>query len=529
MGQITRSGKRRTPSWGHTMRVVAGIAALTVLSAACSSASQASSTAGSSPGPAGAVTAGSSSTTVRPRPAKSVTATAPHVSAAVTGGTYGKPFNPVPRAVAEKYGYTENEYFIDGTATSYQTKGSWNEDGRWDVETDVTAPYTTRIVVRLPQDKGRFNGTVLVEWLNVSAGMDADPDWSFAHDELMRSGYGYIGVSAQKAGIVAGGAKLPIPGFEAKPLQEWDPQRYAALSHPGDQFSYDMFTQAAATTRDPSGEKPFADYDVHTLLAAGESQSAGRMTTYVNAIQPKTQLFDGFLIHSRGGGGAALNAAPSSPAPKLVSIRSDVGVPVFQLETETDLFGLGFHPARQPDTDALRTWEIAGTAHADQFTLDAGIESGHEWDPKANIDFSALCGTINDGPQTYVVRALVAALRTWVVEGTPPPTADPIKVVDGAIARDADGNALGGIRTAAVDVPIAQLSGDQAGSTSVICSLFGFTKPFTAERLAALYPNHADYVTKVRTATQSAVDKGFVLPADQAEIVAAAEVAPVPS
>ena len=33
------------------------------------------------------------------------------------------------------------------------------------------------------------------------------------------------------------------------------------------------------------------------------------MTTYVNAIQPLYQLFDGFLIHSRGAGGTALFAS----------------------------------------------------------------------------------------------------------------------------------------------------------------------------------------------------------------------------
>jgi hypothetical protein len=36
--------------------------------------------------------------------------------------------------------------------------------------------YATRVVVRRPGDGG--SGTLVVEWLNVSSGQDAAPDWS---------------------------------------------------------------------------------------------------------------------------------------------------------------------------------------------------------------------------------------------------------------------------------------------------------------------------------------------------------------
>ena len=35
-----------------------------------------------------------------------------------------------------------------------------------------SAPYRTRIVVVRPQDPTQFNGTVVLEWLNVSSGFD---------------------------------------------------------------------------------------------------------------------------------------------------------------------------------------------------------------------------------------------------------------------------------------------------------------------------------------------------------------------
>ena len=65
------------------------------------------------------------------------------------------------------------------------------------------AQYTTRAVVMRPIDPHRFNGTVVVEWLNVSGGADAGPDWILAHNELIREGFAWVGVSAQKVGVDA--------------------------------------------------------------------------------------------------------------------------------------------------------------------------------------------------------------------------------------------------------------------------------------------------------------------------------------
>ena len=42
---------------------------------------------------------------------------------------------------------------------------------------DASAPYRTRVLVRTPAKAATFSGTVVVEWLNVSGGVDADPDW----------------------------------------------------------------------------------------------------------------------------------------------------------------------------------------------------------------------------------------------------------------------------------------------------------------------------------------------------------------
>ena len=453
----------------------------------------------------------------------------PKVIGPVTGGTPDIPMNEMLASYKSQYGYKETEYFMQGTATSYNERGTFGEDGKWSVTPGTKAAYKTRLLVRTPVDPKKFNGTVIVEWFNTTSGRDADPDFGFAGPELLRDGFAYVAVTAQKVGV-SGGVKLPIPGYNPKGLVDQNPARYKSLHHPGDQYSYDIFSQAAQAILHPDGPSPLGSLHPQHLIADGESQSAARLVTYVDAIAPRTNIYDGFVIHSRGGSGSNLNDGPNGSVPKVAHIRSDLRVPVFLLETETDLFGLGFFPALQPDTNLLRTWQMAGTAHADQSTLDYGIASGRQWDTTSVVpNFTTLCGSINDGPEQYLIRAGFSAMNAWVTHGTLPPTAPAIKVNAGtAIGRDAHGNAIGGIRTPAVDVPTETLSGENGGR-SPICSLFGSRDPFAAATLKQLYPTHADYVNKVRASTARAVKAGFLLPPDAAEIVAKAQSAPVPS
>ena len=211
-------------------------------------------------------------------------------------------------------GYVEEEYFLEGDATARDWQTTPGADGPWATKTTTTAHYKTRFLVRRPTDPARANGSVFVEWLNVSGGIDDDPDFGYAHVELLRSGWTYVGVSAQAEGVVGGGFSL---GGTAMPLVTWDPQRYGSLKHPGDNYSYDMYSQVACVLRHPEGAvKPLGSLTPARFIAAGESQSAGYMVTYANAIQPVTKAFDGIFIHSRFGGGAALSSAPNARSPR---------------------------------------------------------------------------------------------------------------------------------------------------------------------------------------------------------------------
>ena len=80
---------------------------------------------------------------------------------------------------------------------------------------------------------------MLVEWLNVSGGIDAPAVWMMAHREIVRAGYAYVAVSAQQVGVDGGASLLGVD----MSLKSQNPKRYAPLHHPGDAFSYDIFSQ----------------------------------------------------------------------------------------------------------------------------------------------------------------------------------------------------------------------------------------------------------------------------------------------
>jgi hypothetical protein len=348
-------------------------------------------------------------------------------------------------------GYEQEEFFIGGTATAYTSASPLGSDGLWTVTPASTAAYKTRLLVYRPIDPAAFNGTVLVEWFNVSGGLEANPDWISAHTEMVREGMIWVGVSAQYRGVEGGsGGLLDIA------LKTGNPARYGSLAHPGDSYSYDMFSQAGQALRLPPETNPLGDLPIERIIAIGESQSAFRFTTYINAVHPLAQVFDGYLVHSRGGAGAALSQdpLPDIPAPTPTFIRTDLTVPVLTFQTETDMTTLGYFPARQDDTKYFRLWEVAGTAHADTYTLRIGMQD--KGDSPEAVEVIELASPIpgiidcalpvNSGPQHWVLDAAIAALDRWVRTGKPPRKAPRLEMEAGPPASfvlDEHGNVKG--------------------------------------------------------------------------------------
>jgi hypothetical protein len=415
-------------------------------------------------------------------------------------------------------GYRAEEFFVSGTAQSYAPAD--------------TAEYTTRIVVLRPADDAAFNGTVIVEWLNVSGGIDAPAVWFMAHREIAREGYGYIAVSAQKVGVEGG---VSLVGADMS-LKAQDPVRYASLSHPGDAFAYDIFSQAGSLVRTGL----LGQLAPKAVLAVGESQSAAYLTTYVNDVDPLAEVYDGFLVHSRFGPAAPLDGnsvfdATRPDAVQPVPFRPDLRVPVLTVITETDLVGgfrTGYHSARRADDELFRAWEIPGTAHADNYTIRVGfIDNGSAsmddivaaYAPTNELMGSQLSYCINFAPQHhYVLQSAVAKLDTWIRSGEPAPAAPPIALMEADPPRldlDANGLAEGGVRTPWVEVPVATTSGT-APDESPMSFIFGSGEMFDVATLSRLYPGgSAEYLERFTEALDRAIDSGFIRPADRDEIL----------
>ncbi len=453
------------------------------------------------------------------------------VSGPVTGGT-GINLEGTTTFDLSTVGYEQNEYFLSGTASAYTTASPLISSGRWTVKAASSAPYRTRMVVYRPINPQHFDGTVIVEWLNVSGGVDAAAAWLTDHVQMIRSGMVYVGISAQAAGIVGASGTLGASAGQAGGIKGADPARYGSLEHPGDSYSYSIFEQGgAAVRRDASivlrGLKP------KRILALGESQSATRLVTYIDALQPRSRgVYDGYFVYSRFASGAALSQGPQ-PAinpPATVLIRTDLTVPVMMFETEADVAVLGYVDARQPPTKYIREWEVAGTAHYDTYGLvESMADSGNGAadvktfdtmiDPVSSFDNGAIsCPVpINAGAHTYPLRAAVVALNNWVETGNPPPQSPRLDVAGpGKYVTNSLGEAEGGIRTPQVAAPIAVVNGtgDTSSAGGGFCKLFGTTIPFSAAKLARLYPTHQDFVKKWDAAVVSEVSKGYLLAPD---------------
>jgi hypothetical protein len=414
------------------------------------------------------------------------------------------------------HGYVEEEFFIKGAANTYDTPDMTTATFK-----DGDHPYLTRIVVRRPANAAHFNGTVLVEWYNVTNQFDAENVWFFDWEHMMRAGYAWVGVSAQTVGVNA--------------LHKWSPDRYGTLdvanhgasdaagaARPDpDAMSYDIFSQVGQAIRQPGGIDVLHGLKPKRILAVGESQSAGRLATYANSIQPLANVYDGFLLLSAVGR----------------KIRTDLAVPIFKLSTEYDVAS-GDAAVRQPDTKNFRAWEVAGTSHVDQH-LRASREPLELRDNGNSLEaaMAPQCEIPEIGtrvPTRYVVASALDKLTVWSQGGSKPSSAPPLEMAkinprpaESLVARDANGLAQGGIRLAEIAVPAQVNNGlghpSHAATQSGIqgeaigagaCVRWGYSTDFTVGKLDSLYPTHADYVSQVRKATQAALKAGYILPFD---------------
>jgi len=302
------------------------------------------------------------------------------------------------------------------------------------------------------------------------------------------------------------------------------------------------------------------------------SQSAQRLVTYIDALAPVYNVFDGYLIHSRMPQVAGLQQAPADVGvwgqtvpdgnkglidedpPVNTLSRTGLLAPQLTFETQSDVFNppfglFGYGSTTQADSAGFRLWEVAGTAHLDNCAAnicatdtgsaaDAARQFNAMLDPPSTFMGLTCSGPVNTGDEDYVYGAALDQLERWVrtggVHGGRAATAPPLfagqAVGQKTVPRpvlDHQGNVTGGVRSPAVDVAVATLTGEPL-NTPFPCPLSGTTTPLTKTRLTALYPTHAAFVKKWTADTQRLAREGYLTAAAAANLIKAAAAAPVP-
>ena len=437
-----------------------------------------------------------------------------------------------------RHGYVQQECFFESARARPLSKP---DDRLPASRAPGPVPYRSRMIVFRPRDPKRFNGVAVVEWLNVSSGHDINVGWGLLQDEILRGGYAFVVVDAQVVGL--------------DHLKRWDPARYGALRHPdpvppprpsqalaaasGEASalaaamrqpqlgSFTVFSEAAEALRARSGLRPLGPLKVRQVIAYGNSQSAYRLTTFVSEHPRLALAYDAYIIHA--GVGRITN-----PKAKVFALNSENEAPTY-----VPIRGL------QPGPDSFAYWEVAGTAHMPARSLSQTLiltsvrdnpngaltDSQARWAQSAAIAPTALAAE-------WAGNAILRHTTAWVAAGKRPPPAAFLEMEPGApsiIARDAYGNARGGVRYPHVQAPLGRywlnrlfpaidpFDGEKAGTPGP-----GPADVWDEPTLAQLYPTHATYVASVARAADAAVSAGHLLSVDAEGLKAQARAAPVP-
>lgn len=433
------------------------------------------------------------------------------------------PYQMIPEDLSAT-GYVEEEYLVSGRANVYE----WPAAGPAVVRTP-NAPYTTRILVRRPQDPARSSGNAIVEMLNPSNQMDLNIGWSIMREHMMRRGDTWIGITIRPIAVDA--------------LKRFDPVRYAPLSFadplPPEErpctvtgveanqergLAWDINSQVGAWIRSNASTNPLRGA-ITKVYGFGYSQTGGYLNTYANAIHTLATLdngapvYDGYFIAVAGGsfvGLVPINACRSTPpVGDLRHQTGNLGVPIIRAMSLSD-FVSGI-AARRADSDTpqdpYRHYEIAGMGHASPFELyysarPADMIKAGRTPPPMNC---------NEGPRSRFPTnvsfdAILQNLDRWVRTGIAPPRAQWIQREGNTTVLDEHGNVVGGVRSPYVDVPTSTWFGTATGAS--FCFIAGYERPFSPEKMVQLYGSKASYVAQVDASTRSLVEQRFIAEED---------------
>jgi len=453
-------------------------------------------------------------------------------------------------------GYAEDEYLVSGPANVYASMPAT------DFQTNVInqSTYTTRAIVRHPKDMSAWSGNVVVEYMNVTDGVDLQIIWTRLREQILDSGDVYVGFTGK-------GNVIPI-------LRQFDPARYGTVDMPNpvpaaqqtcgtspDDPAYnpntsklfengllwDMWSQIGLsfkTSKSPLGSA------AKRVLAVGESQSGSALQNYYRWFGGKrttlsngSPVFDGNLDETGGRPTGTLNQCggtlPAADPQRASNMMPDRGTPYFTVHSQWDAWTTPPPPAKN-----YRYWDVAGADHVDREMYDriypispdlvksrAAGDGAFPWQVAAGATlelyspYGWFCddASIPELGLPAVERSAYRLLNKWVAKGSTPPIAPYLqRSPDGSLVLDGDENALGGIRLPEIQAAIAQYSGGFFGNCT------DSHHAFSASRLAALYPSQSSYLNAFTKAAKDAVKAGYISSDDAEDMVSRAQDRPIP-
>jgi hypothetical protein len=481
-------------------------------------------------------------------PLLTVRANADNVGAIMIEGPIPSPFpaadpdanaNITAGRPAAALGLTEEEFFYSGMADVYTYVEGKAHLGQKVLKT-ADAPYKTRMIVRRPANAADFNGTVVIESMNSTAGFDTTPVWIPSAEYFAREGIVYIGVTTsgnqaieflkphfQQSGFHGCGGLNPSCG-----------SRYASLEMSDNGQEYEMVNQLATALKTDGGPLPGDFGPVSRVFMSGQSQQGGSVITHAGEFHFAN--IDGYFFMGASGARALSNDAPRLQGAERL-VPTNLPVPVYRGSSEGDVRD---GSTRQADTDtsataSFRLIEVPGTSHNPVHKVDI-----------LGLPLSFFCVneafSLADGPifGSHVWNAMWENMRIQVDDGVTPPNAPRIEIDGGVIQRDEFANAMGGVRLPEMDVPTASyFSPNNVGKPLCIdpgappfpacipsfpglpdfflrliaglgCGTVGSMEPLSQETLDELYRNHGQYVSAIAHGTNKLVGDRFLLPED---------------
>jgi len=419
----------------------------------------------------------------------------------------GQAMQPVNLAAR---GYVESEFAVTGGAAIHEWAGQGAEPQA------ANLPYATRMLVRQPQSATRFSGRVIVELLDGSPGYDTAPLWGLSWDYFTRHGDVWVGVTVRPAAIAA--------------LRRFDSVRYESMSLTAKRdgacvnaagadvesgLAWDVIAQVGALLRSSSKENPLLILKPQRIIAAGYGQSGGYVLTYANAVHAVQRLGDGAPIYDGFLSAASVGAVPlHACAAELPANDARRGVPprdvpFVEVLTESEALGAAQKEDSDADNDVFRRYEVAGAARyglsaasqpaAADLSI-AGVQPPAEGlcrEPRSNFSaapaFNAIWQQYDD-----------------LLSQKKPMNREPrIAIEAGALLRDEVGNARGGWRLPAIEVPLGAYHGsgtprsDEARAR-LLCSATGSAQPMTVAALKARYGSRVEYLRRFNAAVDEA-------------------------